>query len=248
MRGLFAHTNAATERVLARTGHTVTPSGGQACCGALHAHAGDLESARALAKCNIAAFERQPGSLIAVNSAGCGAMLKEYGHLLHDDPAWHDRATAVAARVRDVSELLATSDLVSNDGAMAGPGASPHDAQPHRAAAVRVTYDPPCHLMHAQRITREPLALLRSLPGVELIPLVDSDQCCGSAGIYNLVEPDTSDAVLAPKLQHIAATGAHLVATGNPGCLMQIGAGLLLSGSAARAVHPIELLDATMRD
>jgi glycolate oxidase iron-sulfur subunit len=173
-------------------------------------------------------------------------MLKEYGHLLHDVVEWHGRAAAVASRVRDVSELLASGDAVLTrladdvrDGNIDDDGARP---------LLRVTYDPPCHLMHAQRIVREPLALLRTLPYVELLPLADSDQCCGSAGIYNLVEPDTSDAVLAPKLRHIASTRADYVATGNPGCLMQIGAGLLRSGTTTRAVHPIELLDAALGD
>jgi glycolate oxidase iron-sulfur subunit len=235
MRGLFAHTNAATARVVEAAGHTVVRADRQHCCGALHAHAGDLAGARELARRNIVAFELQPDALIGVNSAGCGAMLKEYAHLLHDDDAWHARAHAVSKRVRDVSELLASGD------ALHIPALSSTEGQ-----AVRIAYDPPCHLMHAQRITREPLAVLRGLPNVELVPLADSDQCCGSAGIYNLVEPDTSDAVLAPKLRCIAEARVDIVATGNPGCLMQIGAGLLRSGSHARAVHPVDLLDAAL--
>lgn len=236
MQGLFAHTNAATARTLRATGHTVQSTPQQVCCGALHAHAGDLDSARALARRNIAAFERTPHALIAVNSAGCGAMLKEYGHLLHDDDEWHARAQAVSARVRDVSELLA--DRL----APAAPG-----AEPSPAPRLRVAYDPPCHLMHAQRITREPMAVLAALPGVELVPLMDADQCCGSAGIYNLVEPDTSDAVLEPKLRNIADARVELLVSGNPGCLMQLGAGLLQSGSVTQAVHPVELLDAALQ-
>jgi glycolate oxidase iron-sulfur subunit len=247
MRGLFAHTNEATSRVVSRAGFAVCSAEQQACCGALHAHAGDLDGARELARRNIAAFERTPNALIGVNSAGCGAMLKEYGHLLHDDAAWHARAVAVAGRVRDVSELLATGEQVAlpqlaSHGMSHGTSHQTSHGTSH--APVRVAYDPPCHLMHAQRITREPIALLRALPNVELVPLADADQCCGSAGIYNLVEPDTSDAVLAPKLQHIADARADYLATGNPGCLMQIGAGLLRSGSSTVAVHPIELLDA----
>jgi glycolate oxidase iron-sulfur subunit len=232
MHGLFAYTNTATSRVLAHMGCTEVRAPGQGCCGALHAHAGDLERARELARRNIAAFEQVPQATIVVNSAGCGAMLKEYGHLLDDDAAWHTRARAVAARVRDVSELLAPRL----------DAAERHGDQP----LLRVTYDPPCHLVHAQRITHEPLAVLRAVPGLELVPLADAEQCCGSAGIYNLVEPDTSDAVLAPKLQAIAETRADVVVSGNPGCLMQLGAGLLLAGSRTRAVHPVELLDAAM--
>ena len=229
MSGLFSHVNDATERVLAHNGFALRVSRGQSCCGALHAHAGDLESARALARINVAAFEQSGADVIAVNSAGCGAMLKQYGHLLHDDPAWAARAARISARTRDISELLASVGPIA--------GTAP--------VALRVTHDPPCHQMHAQRVVSPPLAVLRAIPGLSLIPLEDADQCCGSAGIYNLVEPDTSDAVLAPKLARIAESGADWVATGNPGCMMQIGAGLLRSGSRARVVHPIELLDAS---
>ena len=230
MEGLFGHVNAATVRVLRENGYQVAATANQHCCGALHAHAGDLEGARALARRNIAAFERVPDAAIAINSAGCGAMVKQYGHLLHDDPAWAARAAQISARARDVSELLAA----------VGP-------RPGQPVDLRVTHDPPCHQMHAQRVVHPPRAVLAAIPALELIPLEDADQCCGSAGIYNLVEPDTSDAVLAPKLARIADTHAAFVATGNPGCMMQIGAGLLRSGSAARVVHPVELLDASYR-
>ena len=229
MSGLFSHVNDATERVLTHNGFALRVSRGQSCCGALHAHAGDLESARTLARINVAAFEQSGADVIAVNSAGCGAMLKQYGHLLHDDPLWAARAERISARTRDISELLAT----------VGPRAGTVPV------ALQVTHDPPCHQMHAQRVVAPLLAVLRAIPGLSLIPLEDADQCCGSAGIYNLVEPDTSDAVLAPKLARIAESGADWVATGNPGCMMQIGAGLLRSGSKARVVHPIELLDAS---
>jgi glycolate oxidase iron-sulfur subunit len=228
MSGLFGHVNEASKRVLAHNGYAVRATPNQHCCGALHAHSGDLEGARALARRNIAAFEASNADVIAVNSAGCGAMLKQYGHLLQDDPAWAARAERIGAKTRDISELLAA-------------------AGPRRGATlpVRVTHDPPCHQMHAQRIVSQPLAVLLAIDGLQLLPLEDADQCCGSAGIYNLIEPTTSDAVLAPKLAAIARTGASLVATGNPGCMMQIGAGLLRSGSTARVVHPVELLDAS---
>jgi glycolate oxidase iron-sulfur subunit len=155
-------------------------------------------------------------------------MMKEYGHLLGDDPAWAARAAALASRVRDVSELLAA-------------------AGPERGGALplRITYDAPCHLVHAQRVTRPPLTVLGSIPGLELVPLTDAEQCCGSAGIYNLLQPELAQAVLAPKLRHVAETGAQLVATGNPGCLMHIGAGLLRARAGARPVHPVDLLDAS---
>ena len=236
MRGLYGHTNAATTRVLAENGYRPAAAPGQGCCGALHAHTGDLEGARALARRNVAAFERAiagGAAHVVANAAGCGAMMKEYGHLLADDPAWAARAAAEAARVRDVSELLAA----------AGPrrGTAPTAAA---GVAGAVTYDAPCHLLHAQRVVAPPLAVLAAA-GVELVPLDDSEQCCGSAGIYNLIEPETSDAVLAPKLARIAESGAALVATGNPGCLMQIGAGLRRAGMTVRVVHPVDLLDAS---
>lgn len=228
MEGLQTATNSATVRTLRVNGYDVVETSMQGCCGALHAHAGDLETARTLARENIRAFEQTPDAFIAVNAAGCGAMLKEYAHLLHDDPMWHDRALAVSARTRDATELLAA----------AGPKPA------SLWTPVRITYDAPCHLQHAQRLTSPPLAVLDAIGNVTHIPLEDCDQCCGSAGIYNLIEPSVSDAVLAPKLRNIAQTGATLVVTGNPGCLMQIGAGLLRAGADARVVHPIDLLDA----
>lgn len=228
MEGLFTDTNRATGRVLRRNGYRTVEAAGQGCCGALHAHAGDLESARKLARRNIAAFEQSDAAFIAVNAAGCGAMMKEYGHLLKDDFEWSERAAVLSTRVRDVSELLAAAGPASG-----GP------------LPLRVTYDAPCHLIHAQGVVNEPFAVLAAIPGLDLVPLRESENCCGSAGIYNLIEPETSDAVLAPKLANIADTGAPFVATGNPGCLMQIGAGLLRSGSKARAIHPVDLLDAS---
>ena len=228
MEGLFTETNRATERTLAANDYAVVRTSGQRCCGALHAHAGDLDAARALARRNVAAFEASGTDYIVVNAAGCGAMMKEYEHLLAGDAEWRHRAAAVSARVRDVSELLAD----------AGP-------RPGGALDVTVTYDAPCHLYHAQRVTTPPLRVLGAVPGLALVPLEGSEHCCGSAGIYNLVEPEVSDTVLAPKLTRIADTRASLVATGNPGCLMQIGAGLHQAGSRVRVVHPVDLLDAS---
>jgi glycolate oxidase iron-sulfur subunit len=226
MEGLFAETNRATERTLRANGYTMVDVPAQRCCGALHAHAGDAEAARRLARRNIEAFERGGSDYIVVNAAGCGAMMRDYGHLLADDPQWHERAAAVSARVRDVSELLSA--------------AGPRRGGPVR---IRVAYDAPCHLVHAQRISAPPLDVLRAIPELELVPLVESDVCCGSAGIYNLIEPDVSNAVLDRKLAHIGETAADVIATGNPGCMMQIGAGLLRARSRMGTVHPVELLD-----
>jgi len=228
MEGLFTETNRATERTLAANDYAIVHTSGQRCCGALHAHAGDADAARALARHNIAAFEASGTDYVVANAAGCGAMLKEYEHLFHDEPEWRQRAATFSARVRDVSELLAE----------AGP-------KPGGELDLTVTYDAPCHLLHAQRVAHPPLRVLGAVRGLSLVPLAGSEHCCGSAGIYNLVEPDVSDTVLAPKLAHIADTRATLVATGNPGCLMQIGAGLHQVGSHVRVVHPVDLLDAS---
>jgi len=154
--------------------------------------------------------------------------MKEYGYLLRDDPEWNERAAALAARVRDVSELLAA----------AGP-------RPGSALPIRVAYDAPCHLHHAQRITQAPLAILAAIPRLELVPLHDSDRCCGAAGIYNLIEPETSDLVLDEKLVNVHEAAVSFITTGNPGCMMQIGAGLIRDGSNTRVVHPVDLLDAS---
>ncbi|MFI5234126.1 MAG: (Fe-S)-binding protein [Gemmatimonadales bacterium] len=220
MSTLFSHVNAATERVLQANGHSIAPVARQRCCGALHAHAGDLRGARALAAANVAAFSGERGTIV-VNSAGCGAMLKDYGHLL-GTPAAH----AFAARVRDISEVLA------DDGPL--PGA------PLRA---RVAYDAPCHLQHAQRVHAPVLRLLAAVPELTVEILPGSDRCCGSAGIYSLLEPELSRAVLAEKAATFLTARPAAVVTGNPGCLMQIGAGLRAAGNRTPVRHPVELLD-----
>ncbi len=229
MEGLMPSLNRATERVLAENGYVMASAPAQQCCGALHAHAGDQETAKRLARANIAAFEEAGADVVAMNSAGCGAMCRDYGHLLADDAEWRTRAAAFSAKVRDASELLA----------VAGPKPSARAASP-----VTVAWDAPCHLEHGQRIVDPPLQVLTATGSVSLVPLADSNQCCGSAGIYNLVQPDVAARVLAPKLDRIHESGAAVVATANPGCLMQIGGGLLAAGSATQARHPLELLDA----
>lgn len=247
MEGLFTEVNRATERVLTVNGWRMCETADQRCCGALHAHAGDAATARELAKENIAAFERSGADVVVLNSAGCGAMCREYGHLLASEPGWAERARAFGARVRDVSQLLAEAGPVEaaslgGGNATAAAAATATSAQDD-APRTRVTYDAPCHLQHAQRIVDPPLAVLRAAAGITLVPLADSDQCCGSAGIFNLVRPEVAERVLAPKLARIAESGAAVVATGNPGCLMQIGGGLHLAGTGVVARHPVELLD-----
>ena len=222
MDGLFSHVHEATIRVLEVNGFAVREVTGAGCCGALHAHAGLADEARALAAANVAAFDGT--DTIVVNSAGCGALLRDYGHLLDHEP----EAVAFSARVRDVTELLAgrTGGVV--------PGA-PLDRH--------VAYDPPCHLLHAQRVAEPPLRLFGAIPVLRLERTPDADRCCGSAGLYTLVEPEMSRTVLAPKLDELRAAAPQIVATGNPGCAMQIGAGLAASGLEIPVVHPVELLD-----
>lgn len=230
MNGLFGPANRATARTLAVNGYALVRADGQRCCGALHVHAGDASTARELARANIAAFERSGAEFIAVNSAGCGAAMKEYAHLLAADPAWADRARALGARVRDVSELLAA----------AGPV---HGAP----LPMTVAYDAPCHLLHGQRVSAPPLAVLAAIPGLERVPLVDSEQCCGSAGIYNLVQPQAAQTLGDRKAAHVLAARPDVYVSANPGCLLQVSAALRRAGHPIPAAHPAELLDASVR-
>jgi len=216
---LFPEVNRATVRMLARAGYRVVVPPAQGCCGALHVHWGDRAGGRALARRNLTALA--DADWIVTNAAGCGATLRDYGHLLGEDP----RALAVASRVRDVSELLAAEP----------PG-------PRRPLDLTVTYHEPCHLAHGQRVREAPRALLRSIPGLRLVDLAESDVCCGSAGVYNLMEPAIAGQLLDRKLARVAATNADIVATGNPGCLLQLRRGLAARGLAVRAYHPVELL------
>ncbi|HJR50568.1 MAG TPA: (Fe-S)-binding protein, partial [Gemmatimonadales bacterium] len=222
MDTLFRHVHDATRRTLEYNGYRVVEVAGQTCCGALHEHAGDRAAAVALARHNLAALA-DSADYVVTNSAGCGALLKDYGHLLDDETA-----ERLAEKVRDVSELLAA----------AGP-------RPGAPLDLDVAYDAPCHLQHAQRVHEAPLAVLRAIPGLRLQLLPGHDRCCGSAGIYSVLKPGMARAVLASKIETIAAADPRpaVVATGNPGCLMQIGAGLLAAGLDTRVVHPVELLD-----
>lgn len=231
-QGLFSHVHDATVRTLSVNGYETREVCGQVCCGALHAHAGLIEEARGLARANIAAFG-DGDEAIVVNSAGCGALMKEYGHLLGEDPEAHSQAVRFAARVRDVTEQLAGD-------AMQGPA-------PGAPLDLHVAYDPPCHLLHAQGVAVPPLKLFAAIPLLELVPVPGAAECCGSAGLFTLLEPEMSRAVLAAKLERLREAGPQIVATGNPGCLMQIGAGLAALGLPTRARHPVELLDDAYR-
>lgn len=229
-KGLLSRVNRATTRVLQANGYRVVGVPGQGCCGAIHAHTGDLEGARHLARRNIQAMESSGVQVIAVNAAGCGATMKEYPHLLAGDEEYAARAAAVGAMVKDVSELL------GRDGLRIG---SP--------LPLTVTYDAPCHLLHAQKVDREPRFLLRTIPELDLVPLAKHDECCGGAGVYGITHPELGGAIGRDKVLAILETGADVVATGNPGCMMQIGAGLQMEGRTIDVVHPIELLDESYR-
>jgi glycolate oxidase iron-sulfur subunit len=229
--GLYPGVHEATVRVLARLGCEVVAPPEQGCCGALHSHAGDGESARDLARRNIAAFEAANIDAVIVNAAGCGAAMKEYGRLLRNDSAWAARAEAFAAKVRDVLEYVAMQPFTDGLGEV----------------DVDVTVQDACHLAHAQRIREAPRTLLRAIPGLRLQELKTPDRCCGAAGLYSFVQPAMSRAVLDAKMEDIAASGASIVATANPGCTMQIEAGIRRSGMPAVARHVIELLDQSYR-
>ena len=226
-QGLFSHVHDATVRTLGINGYDVREVSGQGCCGALHAHAGLIDEARELARKNVDAFGdgEEP---IVVNSAGCGAMMKEYGRLLGDE-----RCERLAARVRDVTELLAGD-------AMTGP-------VPGTPLDLHVAYDPPCHLLHEQGVAVPPLKLFAAIPLLELVQVPGAAECCGSAGLFTLLEPEMSRAVLAAKIERLRVAAPQVVATGNPGCVMQIGAGLAAARVPARVRHPVELLDDSYR-
>jgi len=232
MPELFGPVHEATLRVLNRNGIAVEFPEKQTCCGALHLHDGDRESARQLARRNIAAFEKNGSDAVIVNAAGCGAMLREYDALLADDSAFASRARNFSLRVRDIAEYLD------------GIGIDPN----MRRLQGRVTYDDACHLLHGQGIRDAPRRLLAAIPGLEVVELREADRCCGSAGIYNITQPKMADRILDDKIAGIIRTGASIVASGNPGCLLQIQAGLRAKNLATRVMHPIELLDLAYGD
>ena len=228
--GLFSRVNEATVRVLEANGYQVVPVDAQGCCGALHAHAGDLEAARAMARRNVEAFEAAGVDYLAMNASGCGAAMAEYGSLLSHDPAIGDRAAAVAGRVRDISELLAACGPVRGS-----------------AVRMRATWDAPCHLLHAQRVSGPPQAVLDAVPELEVLPLAGATECCGGAGIYGLTHPRLGGWIGGDKVRSVLESGADILVTGNPGCMMQIGAGLRLAGSEVPVLHLVELLDESYR-
>jgi glycolate oxidase iron-sulfur subunit len=227
----FARLNEATVRVLQQNGCEVVIPAAQNCCGALHLHSGRDEQARALARDNIDAVSAGEFDAIVTNAAGCGSTLKEYGDLLASDASYYEAATIFASRTKDVTEFLASIDINRHMG-------------PVNAV---VTYQDSCHLAHGQRVKDAPRKLLKSIPGVTFREMPMADLCCGSAGIYNIVHTEMSMQILRHKMEYIAATKASVIATANPGCMLQLAAGARLYGSGQRVVHVIELLDEAYR-
>jgi glycolate oxidase iron-sulfur subunit len=229
MPHLYPAAHAATVRVLNRLGYRVVFPPSETCCGALSLHAGDRRFARELAKRNVDAFLAAGVSAVVVNSAGCGSTMKEYGELLAPDAGYAARAAELSSMTKDVLEFVAE-----------------HDLPPLAALERVVTYQDSCHLVHAQKVAKAPRALLRAIPGLELREMAAPDRCCGSAGIYNMVQPAMSRRLLASKMDDVAATGARCIATANPGCMMQLDAGARQRGMDTTVVHLIELLDEAM--
>ena len=223
----FSHVNRATIDVLAAEGCASSAPAAQGCCGALALHAGNIDQARELARHNIAIFEKSGVDRVVVNAAGCGSAMKEYGELFAEDPAWANRARAFSARVRDVSEVLMEIGV---------PRAKRHPIK------ARVVYHDACHLAHAQGVRAQPRALLAAIPGIELLSTDEAEICCGSAGIYNLVQPEAAAQLGERKARSIAALKPDIIATGNPGCTLQIAAAGRRLGYDWKVVHPIELI------
>ncbi|GAC1358608.1 MAG: heterodisulfide reductase-related iron-sulfur binding cluster [Ktedonobacteraceae bacterium] len=227
MDQVFHDINEATIRVLAANGCEVIAPLQQNCCGALHVHGGEAERGRQLARHNIDVFAHYDVDTIIINSAGCGSTLKEYNHLLRDDPAYSQRAEEFSARVKDIHEFLMNVER------------NPRMGELKRT----VTYHDACHLLHGQKIKQQPRQLLQTIPGITLVNLKEADWCCGSAGIYNLTNQEMGQDLLERKMNNIKMTEATTIATGNPGCMMQIALGARQRGMPMEVVHPIQLLD-----
>ena len=225
---IFSDVNCDTVEVLVRNGCEVITPRDQSCCGSLHAHNGAWGMAQQLARKQLDQFPPERFDAIITNAAGCGSHLKHYAKLLHDDSSYRLRAECWDAKVKDIHEWLAQIGIAT--------------PEPSRAPAQVVTYHEACHLCHGQKITVQPRQLLRSIPKLKLVELAESMWCCGSAGIYNLIQPEMAGELLERKLKHIEATGAEIVTTGNPGCLLQIINGAKQRGLTLRVVHPITLL------
>ncbi|CAN5290090.1 heterodisulfide reductase-related iron-sulfur binding cluster [soil metagenome] len=227
MSTAYAEIHRATARVLSRNGWEVVVAPDQGCCGALAVHAGDFEAGRKMARRNIDAFDSPEFDAVLSNAAGCGASMKEYDYLLRNDPAYADRAERFVKKMQDVTEFLADAGLREQPGHL----------------GLTITYQEPCHLVHAQRVSRQPRELLAAIPGLSLIEMPESSLCCGSAGIYNLIQPEMASSLLERKLKNAATTGAHTIVSANPGCMLQLSAGIVQRGWDTEVVHIMTLLD-----
>lgn len=229
MRVLFGETNSATVRVLQQNGCEIVAPRVAGCCGALHLHTGFEAEAKTKMRALLDAFEPHLSQMdaIVINSAGCGSTLKEYGELLAEDPAYRDIAKAFSKKVRDVSEWLVEIGMIP----------------PTKPLNATVSYHDACHLAHGQKVRLQPRQLLQQIPGLTLVEMDESDTCCGSAGVYNITQPEMAKRLLDRKLNHIRATNATIIATGNPGCLAWIQQGAQDAGLNLRICHPVELLD-----
>jgi glycolate oxidase iron-sulfur subunit len=228
----FSHVNAATMRVLAAEGCEVIIPREQSCCGALMLHSGMEADATVLARKMIAVFETAKVDTIVINSAGCGSTMKEYGHLLRDDPAWAERAAAFSSKCRDISEFLCELPAQA----------------PRHPLKLRVAYHDACHLQHAQGVCEQPRRLLAGVPSLEVVEIPEASLCCGSAGVFNLLQPETASQLGDRKVDNLLSTGAQAVASANPGCLLQLTSGLRRRGlKTMPAFHMVELLDASIR-
>ncbi len=230
MEGLFTHVNRATERVLKVNGYKIEENETQVCCGALHAHAGDLESAKLLAKKNIEAFSNSTNPIVT-NAGGCGAMLLSYENLFANDENLKVPAKEFSARIKDIGQQLSENVIVKGV----------------RLSDTVTTYDASCHLHYGQHASEKSLDMIKAIPEMEFVHLEGSERCCGGAGIYNLLQPEMSAGVLREKLEYIKESMAEVLATGNPGCQMQIATGAKMCGMKLNVCHPVELLDESYR-
>jgi glycolate oxidase iron-sulfur subunit len=233
-RLFFSPVNEATARVLTANGCEIVIPKTQGCCAALPAHQGQEDRAKALAQQMIDSFEGTEVDAIIINAAGCGHTLKEYGHILEDDPEYREKAQAFAAKVKDVQEFLVEVGVTAK-------------LNPLTDEDLTIVYQDACHLLHGQKISLQPRQLLRQIPGVKLKEPIDAALCCGSAGIYNMLQPGVADELGQQKVENLLNTGAQLIASPNPGCSLQILKHLRLQGNAIPLVHPMELLDASIR-
>jgi glycolate oxidase iron-sulfur subunit len=231
MSVMFGPTHEQSIRLLNHAGYDVVTPAAQGCCGALYAHSGKLDHAREAARDQIATFERLELDAIIINAAGCGSTLKEYGHLLQHDPQWAERARRFSAKIKDLTEWLATPEFLGVLKAAAG------------ISTTKVTYHDACHLAHPQRITKQPRDLIKAIAGRNFVELPEADVCCGSAGSYNLTEPEMAARLQQRKIQNLLKTGADILVTTNPGCLLQIQAGVRAAGREIEVLHIAEYLD-----